>query len=99
MSALLIASYDISDPDRFADYNPGGLGEILATINKHGGRVVAAGPPDVVTGTADQSVVCISFPDSDSAKAWLDDEEYAPFKAIRYASTTNISEYVVPGLG
>ena len=31
--------------------------------------------------------------------AWLDDDEYAPFKAIRYESTSNIKEYVVPGLG
>ena len=32
-----------------------------------------------------------------SAKAWQDDDEYAPLKAIRYEATENISEVVVPG--
>ena len=99
MPALLIVSYDISDADRYAEYNPGRLGDIMATIGKHGGQPVAAGPPDVVMGSADHTVVCISFPDGDAAKAWLDDDDYAPLKAIRHESTTNISEYVVPGLG
>lgn len=57
------------------------------------------GPPDVVTGSMENVVVCISFPDADAAKAWLDDEEYAPMKAIRLESTSNIKEYVVPGVG
>lgn len=99
MSALLIVSYDISDPDGYAEYNPGSLAGIMATIAKHGGEAVAAGPPDVVMGETEHTVVCISFPDADAAKAWLDDDEYAPFKAIRHGSTTNIKEYVVPGLG
>ena len=97
--ALLIVSYDVSDPERFADYNPGSLEGIMATIAKHGGQVVAMGPPDVVTGSMESVVVCISFPDSDTAKAWLADEDYAPFHAIRHESTTNIKEYVVPGVG
>ena len=99
MSALLIVTYDVSDEDRFAEYSPGSLGEIMATIGKHGGTAVAAGPPDVVMGSAESHVVCISFPDADAAKAWLDDDEYAPLKAIRHESTTNIAEYIVPGLG
>jgi uncharacterized protein (DUF1330 family) len=99
MAALLIVSYDVSDPDRYAEYNPGGLQGVLATIAKHGGQAVAAGPPDVVMGTMEHAVVCISFPDADAAKAWLEDDEYAPLKAIRHESTSNIKEYIVPGLG
>ncbi len=99
MSALLIVSYDVSDPDRYAEYNPGSLGSILPTVAKHGGQPVAMGAPDVVMGEVEHTVVCISFPDADAAKAWLADEDYAPFKAIRHGSTTNIREYVVPGVG
>ena len=99
MAALLIISYDVSDPERYADYNPGGLEGIMATIGKHGGQPVAVGPPDVVTGSMEHTVVCISFPDADAAKAWLADDEYAPLKSIRYASTDNIKEYIVPGFG
>ncbi|MBT6446360.1 MAG: DUF1330 domain-containing protein [Acidimicrobiaceae bacterium] len=40
----------------------------------------------------------MTFPDADAARAWLDDDEYAPLKAIRYGSTTNITEYIVPAL-
>ena len=99
MAALLIVTYDVTDPEKFAEYNPGSLGEIMATIAKHGGEAVAAGPPDVVMGDTEGVAVCISFPDADAAKAWLDDDEYAPFKALRHGSTSNIKEYVVPGLG
>lgn len=97
--ALMIVSYDVSDPERFADYNPGSIAEIMATIGKHGGQPVAMGPPEVVTGSMESVVVCISFPDGDAAKAWLADDEYAPYLAIRHESTTNIKEYVVPGVG
>jgi uncharacterized protein (DUF1330 family) len=99
MAALLIVSYDVTDPDGYAEYNPGSLEAIFGTVAKHGGQAVAAGPPDVVMGDMEHTVVCISFPDADAAKAWLDDDEYAPYKAIRHAATSNIREYVVPGLG
>ncbi len=98
MAALLVITYDVTDPDRFAEYNPGSLGAIMATVGKHGGSPVAAGPPDAVTGSAENICVCISFPDGDAAKAWLDDDEYAPLKEIRYSATTNISEFIVPGV-
>ena len=77
MSALLIVSYDVPDPDRYAEYNPGSLEAVMATVGKHGGQPVAAGPPDVVMGSMENTVVCISFPDGNAAKAWLDDHEYA----------------------
>lgn len=99
MAALLVVSYDVSDPERFADYNPGSIPAIVGTIGKHGGELVSAGPPDVVMGEIESVVVCISFPDVDAAKAWLADDEYAPMKAIRHESTTNIREFVVPSLG
>ena len=99
MAAFLVITYDVSDAERYAEYNPGSLQGIFETVAKHGGEAVFAGPPDVVTGSVEHTAVCIKFPDADAAKAWLADDEYAPFKAIRMESTTNIAEYVVPGVG
>ena len=98
MSAYLMISYDVSDEERFKAYNPGSLKDIFATISKHGGAIVGAGPTDVVVGEAASTCVCVKFPDADAAKAWQNDDEYAPLKAIRYESTTNITECIVPGL-
>lgn len=99
MAAYLVITYDVSDAERFAEYNPGSLKGIFGTIDAHGGAIIGAGPPDVVTGSAQSSAVLLQFPDADSAKAWLDDDAYAPMKAIRFDSTSNTSEYIVPGLG
>jgi len=98
MTAYLIISYNISNAERFADYNPGKGKEIRATIAKHGGQVLAAGPAEATVGSSPAITVLVSFPDAESAKAWQDDDEYAPLKAIRYEATENISEVVVPGL-
>ena len=99
MSAYLMISYDVSDEERFKDYNPGSLQAIFATISGHGGEIVGAGPTDVTVGAAASTCVCIKFPSADAAKAWQGDDEYAPLKAIRYESTTNITECIVPGMG
>jgi len=97
MTAYMIISYDVSDAERFADYNPGSGKAVRATITKHGGKVLAAGPTEVTVGTAASVCVLVSFPDADAAKAWQNDDEYAPLKAIRVEATTNISEVVLPG--
>lgn len=98
MSVYMMITYDVSDPEGFAAYNPGSLKEIFSTVSKHGGAIVGAGPTDVVTGEAAQTCVCLTFPSADAGRAWLDDDDYAPLKAIRFGSTTNISEYIVPAL-
>lgn len=95
MAAMLIISYDVSDPERFADYNPGSLASIGATLKAHGGSIVWGGAPEVLVGEGRQSAVGLKFPDADAAKAWLADPDYADALAIRLESTTNISTYVV----
>ena len=99
MAAFLVITYDVSDAERFADYNPGSLKGVFGTIADHGGSIIGAGPPDVVTGSAQAAAVLLQFPDADSAKAWLADDTYAPMKAIRMESTSNTSEYIIPALG
>ena len=99
MTAYLIVNYDVTDAAEFEKYNPGSLGEIMGTIAKHGGTPLGAGPTESIVGSAESVCVLIQFPDSDAAKAWLDDDEYAPLKALRHGSTSNIREFLVPGLG
>ena len=99
MPAYLVITYDVSDPERYADYNPAAVPSIMKTVSKHGGETVFAGPPDVLNGSVGANTVCVRFPDAEAAKAWLADDEYAPFNAIRMESTTNIVEFIAPGVG
>lgn len=97
MTAYLVITYDVSDPERYAEYNPGKGREIFATIKKYEGSMVVAGPTDVTVGDGPAICVCVSFPDADAAKAWQADDDYAPLKAIRYEATTNITEMIISG--
>ena len=56
MAALMISSHDVSDPERYAEYSPGSLEAIMATIATHGGQALAAGPPGVVTGSMKEKI-------------------------------------------
>ncbi len=96
MAVMMIISYDVSDAERFADYNPGSLPSIVATIQAHGGEVLFAGAPDYIVGEGQAASVGIKFPDAEAGKAWLADPDYADALAIRLASTTNIITYTVP---
>lgn len=98
MSVILLVSYNVSDPEGFAAYNPGSLPTIGSTVAKHGGEIVFAGAPEVLRGDAPSASVGITFPDADAAKAWLDDPDYAEAKAIRLATTDTITEAIVPML-
>lgn len=99
MTVMMIVSYDVSDPERFAAYNPGSLPAIQATLGTHGGSIAFAGGPEVLVGDGTQAVVGLQFPDADAAKAWLADPDYAEALAIRLESTTNITTLIVPMLG
>lgn len=99
MAAYLTITYDISDPEEFAGYNPGRLPEIGATIAAHGGRVLFAGAADYLEGDARHNAVGLEFPDADAARAWLDDPAYAEAKAIRLGSTTEITSFLIEGRG
>ncbi len=99
MSIYWVITYDVTDPERYAEYNPGSLREIQATLKKHDGVLVFGGKPEPVRGAASNAAVGIKFPDADAAKAWLDDPDYAEAKAIRLESTDNITSYIANGIG
>lgn len=96
MSAYLIIAYDVSDPERYAEYNPGSLPTIMQTVQKHGGKVLVAGAkPNWHAGNR-KALVVMEFPSVDAAEAWEADPDYASAKEIRLASTTNRVEVIAP---
>ena len=96
MSAYFITTYNVSDPDGYAQYNPGSLGVIMQTMTKHGGTLIAAGHDCVrVNGPEKDVKIVIKFPDAAAAQAWLDDPDYAAAKAIRLAATTDIDGFII----
>ena len=99
MAVYLVLTYDVTDADRYAEYNPGSIPAIMETVTKHGGAPAFAGHPEFLTGTEAATSVGITVPDADAAKAWLDDPDYAPLKAIRLESTANINSYIIPAFG
>jgi uncharacterized protein (DUF1330 family) len=97
MPAYFIATYDISDPDEYAKYNPGAMQTIMGTCMKHKGKpLVATGEADWEAGKR-HTLVVIEFPSVEDANGWLNDPEYVPLKAIRVGATTNRIELVAPG--
>ena len=42
MAGYFIASYDVSNADTYAKYNPGSLDVIMGTVAKHGGKLLVA---------------------------------------------------------
>jgi len=82
MSAFLIVDTKIENPDEYEKYKK--LAKPIA--EKYGGTYRARGgemdirETDLWTPTR---VVIIEFPDMDSARAFVDSDEYAPVKPMR----------------
>ncbi len=96
MAACFIASYDITDADTYARYNPGSLEVIIETIEKHGGKVLAAGPNNEWIADKRTMVVMLEFPSVETAKAWESDPDYAPARQFRHDSTGARFEVIAP---
>ena len=85
MSAFLIVDTKLSNAEAYEEYKR--LARPIA--EKHGGSYRARGgkldiiETDLWTPTR---IVVIEFPDMKSARAFVDDEEYAPVQKIRHAN-------------
>jgi len=94
--AYLIASYDITDEDEYAKYNPGSIDLIMKTVGRHGGKVLAAGPDNDWFAGERAMIVLMEFPSREAANAWENDPDYRPAKEIRVGSTGNRFEAIAP---
>ena len=82
MSAFLVVDTKISDPEAYEEYKK--LAKPIA--EKFGGVYRVRGGAMDVRETdlwAPTRIVIIEFPDVESARAFVDSDEYAPVKSIR----------------
>jgi uncharacterized protein (DUF1330 family) len=82
MSAFLIVDTKIENPDEYEKYKK--LAKPIA--EKYGGAYRARGGEMEIRETdlwTPTRVVIIEFPDMDSARAFVDSDEYAPVKPLR----------------
>ena len=87
VAVYFIASYDITDPDRYErDYVPG----VQRTVAAAGGDVVvASSSAHLLEGTATGHTVVLRFPSESAFRNWYEGNEYALLLQVRIDSTSN----------
>ena len=92
-AVYFIASYDITDPERYErDYVSG----VVATLDAVGAEViVASGRTVQLEGSAPGHTVVVRFPSEQAFRGWYDGERYAPLRQVRFETTANGSAVVV----
>lgn len=85
MPAYVIGDVHITDPVVFRDHVP----VALATIARHGGRVVAGGNKiELLEGDPmPERIVIIEFPDAEAARCWYRSDDYQAALKQRLASS------------
>jgi uncharacterized protein (DUF1330 family) len=85
MPAYVIGDIYITDPPAFRAYVP----VALATIARHGGRVVAGGNKiELLDGEPiPERIVIIEFPDTEAARRWYRSDEYQAALKVRLATS------------
>lgn len=85
MAAYLIAEVEITDPERYKDYQAVTPG----TVEKYGGRFVVRGgnPLSIEGGWDPERIVVVEFADIEAAKAWYNSPEYQAVLGIRHEAS------------
>ena len=98
MAAYFIVSYDITDPDAYAEYPPG----VIPLLQKHGAEILVADyEARAVEGEARGVNVVLRFETEEAAMNWYNDPEYNAVKQVRLDTTANTTahlakEFVMP---
>jgi len=94
MPAYIVATVQIHDADRFAEY-----GRAIAGLSeKHGGERVTSGPVAEVLeggGFAGERVVVSRFPTAEQARAYITSPEYQAARALRDGAATVVMRLLV----
>jgi uncharacterized protein (DUF1330 family) len=92
MTAYYIGIYDVDDLEKFKQYPP----KVMALLPRHGGEVLASDmKATVLEGKARTMNAVIRFPSKEAAMAMYNDPDYQEAKAIRHASTSNVTMVLV----
>ena len=80
MTAYIIATYDVTNPEGFAAYGP----SVGPTFAGTGVEVLAVDPASTpLEGDAPKTTVVLKFPDAAAARAWYDSPQYGAIKHLR----------------
>jgi len=95
MSAYVVVEVEITDPERFKDYQA----MVPATIAAFGGKyLVRGGEVETLEGSWNPSrVVVLEFESVEQAKRWWDSDDYREARDLRQA-TSNTNMIVVQGV-
>lgn len=97
MSAYVIGSFHIDNPEGFAPYSPASV----QSIQPHGGDVLVAElATEVLEGEPLPVTIVLRFPDRDHAHAWYNSAEYEAIRPIRqqnsHGSLVLVDEFAMP---
>ncbi|HYR33343.1 MAG TPA: DUF1330 domain-containing protein [Burkholderiales bacterium] len=81
MAAYVIGEIEVTDPASYEDYRK----QVLATIQKHGGRFLARGGKveALEGGWAPKRLVLLEFPSMEQLLKWYRSPDYAPLIKLR----------------
>lgn len=86
MTAYIIASYDIVDPEGYEGYVPG----VVPLLQKHGAEIlVAEYDAQPLEGEKRSVYVVLRFESEAAALGWYNDPAYEPVRKIRLGSSNN----------
>ena len=80
MKGYVIGEIEVTDPKIYDEYR----GQVLATIEKHGGRfLVRGGKAEGLEGAPPKRMVVLEFASPEQARTWYRSPEYAPLIVLR----------------
>lgn len=85
MAAYLVLGFEVTDLNTFMGY----VEKIPKFIEKHSGKYIVEGTmSETIEGDwRPDRLVILEFPDTDKARAFVDDPEVQPIFALRHSST------------
>lgn len=86
MAAYVVGEIEVTDAAGYDEYRR----QVLATVQKHGGRFLArGGRAEALEGAAAaKRVVVLEFPSYERALEWYRSAEYAPLIRLRQKAST-----------
>lgn len=93
-AVYFIASYDVTDPERYErDYVPG----VELTLTTAGGEVVvASGSTRHLEGSTRGQTVVFRFASESAFRSWYDGDEYGSLRRVRLETTANCMATLAP---